>query len=162
MDRQTRDRLVARYKDGFREVSAAVEGATDAELDRRPAPGKWTAREIIHHLADSEMTSAVRLRLLVAEENTPIRPYDQELFARTLHYDRPIVASMRAFQSARESTGELLDRLTEAQWAKVGSHPEHKQYSVEKWLEIYAAHAHNHAEQIRRAVGKEEGKRKKE
>ena len=151
MDRNTRDQLVARYKDCYRVVAAAVDGATDAELDARPAPGAWTAREIVHHLADSEMTSAIRLRLLVAEDHAEIRPYDQELLARTLHYDRPIATSMLAFQAARASSGELLDRLTEAQWAKVGTHPEHDRYSVERWLEIYAIHAHNHADQIRRA-----------
>ncbi len=97
------------------------------------------------------MTSAIRLRLLVAEDRAEIRPYDQELFARTLHYDRPIPASMLAFQAARASTGELLDRLTEAQWSKAGTHPEHDRYSVERWLEVYAAHAHKHAEQIMRA-----------
>ena len=64
MDRQTRAELIARYKDGYREVAAALEGASDKDLDSRPAPGKWSAREIVHHLADSEMTSAVRLRLL--------------------------------------------------------------------------------------------------
>ncbi len=153
MDRNTRDQLVVRYKDGYRAVAAALEGATDAELDARPAPGKWSARQIVHHLADSEMTSAIRLRLLVAEDRAQIRPYDQELFARTLHYDRPVASSMLAFQAARASNGDLLDRLTEAQWAKVGTHPEHDRYGVEHWLEIYAAHAHNHADQIIRARG---------
>jgi hypothetical protein len=151
MDRKVRDELVARYKDGYREVAAALAGAGDEELDARPAPGAWTAREIVHHLADSEMTSAVRLRLLVAEDHAEIRAYDQELFARTLHYDRPIVNSMLAFQAARATSAELLDRLSEAQWAKAGTHPEHGRYSVERWLEIYAAHAHNHAGQIARA-----------
>ena len=151
MDWQTRERLLARYKDGYRVVAAALEGATEAELDARPATGKWSAREIVHHLADSEMTSAIRLRLLVAEEHAEIRPYDQDLFARTLHYDRPIATSLLAFQAARASTADLLDRLTEAEWAKVGTHPEHARYSVEYWLELYAAHAHNHAAQITRA-----------
>ena len=153
MDRKTRDQLVARYKDGYRVVAAALEGASDAELDARPAPGKWTAREIVHHLADSEMASATRLRLLVAEDHAQIRPYDQDLFARTLHYDRPVANSLLAFQAARASSGDLLDRLTEAQWEKVGTHPEHDRYSVERWLEIYAAHAHNHADQITHARG---------
>ena len=151
MDRRTRDQLVARYKDGHRRVAEALQGASDAELDARPAPGKWSAREIVHHLADSEMTSAVRLRLLVAEDHAQIRPYDQEQFARTLHYDRPIAASMLAFQAARLSSGELLDRLSDAQWAKAGTHPEHGSYGVERWLEIYAEHAHKHADQITRA-----------
>jgi hypothetical protein len=151
MDRQRRLELIARYKDGYRAVAAAVEGATDKELDARPAAGKWSAREIVHHLADSEMTSAVRLRLLVAEENALIRPYDEKSFAIRLHYDRPIANSLLAFRAARLSTGELLDVLTDADFAKTGTHPDHERYGVDRWLEIYAEHAHNHADQIRRA-----------
>ena len=78
MNGETRATLIAQYKDGYREVAAALEGASDRELDARPAPGKWSAREIVHHLADSEMTSAIRLRLLVAEENAAIRPVRRE------------------------------------------------------------------------------------
>lgn len=151
MDRERRAQLIARYKDGYRVVAAALEGVTERELDSRLAPGKWSAREIVHHLADSEMTSAIRLRLMIAEARAAIRPYDQEAFARTLYYDRPIAASLLAFQSARGSTAELLDRMNEADWTKEGAHPEHASYGVERWLEIYADHAHNHADQITRA-----------
>ena len=151
MERQKRAELIARYKDGYREVAAALEGASDKELDSRPAPGKWSAREIVHHLADSEMTSAVRLRLLVAEKNAAIRSYDEKEFAARLYYQRPIASSLLAFQAARLSTGELLDAMTEADFEKRGTHPEHGSYGVERWLAIYAEHAHNHAEQIRRA-----------
>jgi hypothetical protein len=151
VDRHKRAELIARYKDGYRVVVAALDGATDAELDAKPAPEKWSAREIVHHLADSEMTSAIRLRLLLAEERAAIRPYDEKQFARKLHYDRPIVSSLLAFQAARSSTSELLDRLSDAEWAKEGTHPEHGSYGVERWLEIYADHAHNHANQITRA-----------
>jgi hypothetical protein len=153
VDPQKRAELVAKYKDGHRVVAAALEGASDRELDAKPAPGKWSAREIVHHLADSEMTSAIRLRLLIAEDDAAIRAYDEQEFARKLYYDRPIASSLLAFQAARTSTGELLDRLTDAEWAKAGTHPEHGRYGVERWLEIYADHAHNHAEQIRRARG---------
>ena len=66
MDQQTRQTLVTKYKDGYRAVADALAGATDDELDARPAPGKWSAREIVHHLADSEMTSAIRMRNLIA------------------------------------------------------------------------------------------------
>jgi len=151
VDRQKRMDLIARYKDGYRVVAAALEGATDADLDARPAPGKWSPREIVHHLADSEMTSAIRLRLLLVEERAVIRGYDQDAFARRLHYDRPIASSLLAFQAARSTTGELLDRLSEADWAREGTHSEHPRYGVEYWLEIYAEHAHNHATQIARA-----------
>jgi hypothetical protein len=88
-----RSELVKKYKEGYAVVAAALEGASDAELDRRPAPGKWTSREIVHHLADSEMTSAIRLRRLIAEDRPTIVGYDQEEYAERLHYDRPIAAS---------------------------------------------------------------------
>src|SRR5215475_5897553 len=106
MDAATRSTLIAEYKDGYRVVSEALVGATDAELDARPAPGKWSAREVVHHLADSEMIAADRLRLVVGTDNPRIMAYDQEELARRLHYDRPIEASLDAFKATRRSTAE--------------------------------------------------------
>ena len=100
------------------------------------------------------MTSAIRLRLLLAEERPTIRGYDQEAFARRLHYDRPIEASLAAFEAARRTTAELLHRMSEEDWGREGTHSESGRYTVEDWLEIYAAHAHDHADQIRRARAK--------
>ncbi len=151
MDTQSRRTLIEKYRDGYREVNAALQGVTERELDARPAPDKWSAREIVHHLADSEMTSAIRLRRLIAEDRPVIQGYDQEEFARRLYYDRPIQASLDAFRLARETTAQILERMTEAEWAREGTHSESGRYTVERWLEIYAAHAHNHADQIRRA-----------
>ena len=153
MDEKRRRELIDRYKDGYRVVAEALAKASDAELDARPAPGKWTAREIVHHLCDSEMTSAVRLRRLIAEDRPSISGYDQDEFARRLYYDRPIEASLEAFKAARRATAEILERMSEAEWAREGTHTEDGRYTVPRWLEIYAAHAHNHAEQIRIARG---------
>ena len=149
MDPSTRKKLIEQYKDGYRAVAEALAGATDEELDARPAPGKWSAREIAHHLADSEMTSAIRLRLLVATNNPHIVGYDQDEFARRLYYDRPIEASVEAFKSARRTTAEILDRMTRAEWSHEGTHTEVGRYTIDRWLEIYGPHAHDHANQIR-------------
>ena len=153
MDVETRQTLIEQYKDGYRMVAEALAGATDEELDARPAPGKWTAREVVHHLADSEMTAAVRARLLVAVDGPQIVGFDQDEFARRLHYDRPIEASLEAFKAARRATAELLERLSDEDWVREGSHTEHGRYTLERWLEIYAPHAHKHAEQILVARG---------
>src|SRR5438128_8032282 len=101
MDIRTRKQLIDQYKDGYRVVAEALAGAADEELDAHPAPGKWSAREIVHHLADSEMTSAIRLRLLIATDTPAISGYDQEEFAKRLYYDRPIANSLDAFKAAR-------------------------------------------------------------
>ncbi len=148
MDAQTRKKLIDQYKDGFRVVTEALMGATEQELDGRPAPGKWTAREVVHHLADSEMTAAVRARLLVAVDRPQLVGFDQDEFARRLHYDRPIESSLEAFKAARVSTAELLERLSDDEWRREGTHSQAGRYSLERWLEIYAPHAHRHAEQI--------------
>jgi hypothetical protein len=152
MDVTRRKELIEMYKDGYRVVAEALAGATDEELGTEPAPGKWSAREIVHHLADSEMTSAIRLRLLVATPSPQIVGYDQEVFAKRLYYqDRPIEASLDAFNAARRTTAEILDRLSEAEWLREGTHSETGRYTIERWLEIYSGHAHGHANQIRAA-----------
>jgi hypothetical protein len=148
MDADMRKKLIDQYKDGYRVVAEAVAGASDEELDGRPAPGKWSAREVVHHLADSEMTAGVRLRVLLATDNPRIVGFDQDDFARKLHYDRPMDASLELFKAVRRATAELLDRMSDADWTRQGSHTEHGAYGIERWLEIYAPHAHNHAEQI--------------
>jgi hypothetical protein len=151
MDQETREHLIAQYRDGYAAVAEALLKITPEELDARPGPGRWTAREIVHHLADSEMTSAVRLRRLLVEDRPLIQGYDQEEFARKLHYDRPHETSLELFKYARAATTELLERLAPTDWTRDGTHSESGRYTVETWLRIYAEHAHKHAKQIRAA-----------
>ena len=148
MDEKTRQELIEKYKMGYSVVADALVGITEAELDARPAPNKWSAREIVHHLADSEMTAAIRLRLLLAVDNPSIHGYDQDVFARRLHYDRRIEASLDAFKASRRTTAEILDCMSEDDWRREGTHSESGRYTIERWLEIYSTHAHKHAEQI--------------
>jgi DinB superfamily len=146
-----RQRLIDRYRDGYATVVAALADITGEELDRCP-PGKaWTARMVVHHLADSETTSYTRLRKLLAEAEPVIYAYDETLFARRLHYDRPIEPSLEVFRAVRQSTADLLDVLDPHEWNSAGVHSDSGPYSVDTWLEIYADHAHDHADQIRRA-----------
>ncbi|HVF19919.1 MAG TPA: DinB family protein [Mycobacteriales bacterium] len=148
-----RERLIAQYDDGHRAVLDALGGASDVGLDRRPGDDEWSTREVVHHLADSEMTSALRLRRLLAEDAPVIAAYDEAEFARRLHYDtRPIEPSLDALAAARRTTSDILRRLSDDDWSRAGTHTESGPYSVDDWLEIYASHAHDHAEQIRRAL----------
>jgi len=134
-------------------VVEALDGVTDDELDRS-ATGDWTPRQIAHHLADSEMMSAIRIRRLLAEPEPVIHGYDEKAFAERLTGDRPIQPSLEAMRWARETCAQLLDRMTDDDWRIVGTHTESGRYSTEEWLRIYASHAHDHAAQITRARGK--------
>ncbi len=152
MDHAERYALIAKYKEGYQVVSEAVAQLGEEQLDRRRAEGEWTPREIVHHLADSETIGMARLHLLLAEELPLIQGYDEELFARKLHYDRPIGASLELLRSILAANGELLDWLTEEEWAREGVQSERGRYTVEDWLRSYAAHAHEHAAQILQSV----------
>jgi hypothetical protein len=152
MNADERATLIERYKEGHRAVMDAFRDIADEELDRS-ASGEWTPRQIAHHLADSEMTSGVRLRRLIVEENPVIQGYDEAEFAKRLTSDRPIAPSLEVMRSVRESSAQILERLTEADWRRAGTHSESGPYSVEDWLTIYAAHGHNHAAQIKRSRG---------
>lgn len=148
-----REELIRRYQEGADVLAAAVVGLSDVELDRRPADGSWTAREVVHHVADSEMTSAIRLRRLLAEDGPALDGYDEVEFARRLHYGvRPIGPSLDAVRAARATTASILAQLVEADWSRAGTPAESGPYSVETWLQTYAAHCHDHAAQARRAA----------
>ena len=151
MNATEREALIDQYEDGFQAIVAALEGITGAELGAREAPGEWSPREIIHHLADSEMTAAIRLRLLIAQDAPTLLGYDQEAFVSHLFPERPIEPSLAAFAAARAATAPILRRLSEEQWQRAGTHSESGHYTVEDWLQLYGAHAHDHADQIRRA-----------
>ena len=153
MDAETRAALLAAYIAGPATIRASLDGLTDAQLDGRPSDGGWTPREIVHHTADSEMTSAIRLRRLIAEDDPLIVGYDGDEFARRLHYStRPIEPALDAIDGARATTAQILAGLTEAEWRRTGTHSESGPYGVERWLEIYAAHCHEHADQIRHVL----------
>ena len=129
MDHDERTRLIAQYRDGYSAIAEALLKITPEEMDSRPGPNRWSTREIVHHLADSEMTAAVRLR--------------------RLHYDRPHETDLQLFKYVREATAELIERMEPAEWLREGTHNEVGRYTPETWLTIYAVHAHKHALQIR-------------
>jgi len=151
MDIATRRELIEKYREGPAVLEAAIREVPESDLDR--SVEGWTPRQVAHHVADSEMTSAIRLRKLIAEDRALIPGYDEELFARRLHYsERPLEGSLEAVRGARASTLALLEVLSEDEWAREGTHSESGRYSVTDWLRIYAAHCHDHAAQVQASL----------
>jgi hypothetical protein len=151
MTPEERKNLIATYGAGYDEVMNALNGFPADSLGAHPIPGKWSAREIVHHLGDSESTSAWRLRKLLVEDNPLIQGYDQDAFASRLRYnERDMAPALEAFRYARQSTMQVIELMTDDDWQRAGTHSESGKYTTEDWLKIYAAHAHNHAAQIRR------------
>lgn len=151
MTPQERQELIDQYIDGYNEVAKSLEGFPPNLLTAHPIEGKWSAAEIVHHLADSESTSGLRLRRLLVEDQPLIQGYDQDAYAARLNYNnRELAPALDAFRSARATAAQLFDFMSDEDWRRAGTHSESGSYSAEDWLKIYAAHAHNHAAQIRR------------
>lgn len=152
VDETERKTLIERYEAGPAEVRSALEGIATPELDTRPHEEEWSPREVVQHLADSEMMSAIRLRRLLAEDGAVLQGYDEAGYAGIFRYaERPIEPALLAFEGARATSAQILRLLGADDWTRRGTHSESGSYSVEDWLRIYAAHAHEHADQIRRA-----------
>src|ERR1700704_1737639 len=153
MSKPNREELIKRYREGPAVLADAVSRLSEKQLDHKPSDGGFSAREVVHHTADSEMTSAIRLRRLVAEDNPQITGYDPDLFAARLHYaSRSVQPSLDAIRAARESTASILAALNEDEGERAGTHSEMGEDSIDKGREVYAAHCHDHADQIRRAA----------
>lgn len=146
-----RTAYLQRFRIGMDDITAALAGITDTELDRAAPDGGWSPRMVVHHLADSEATAYIRLRRLIAEDRPVIIGYDEELFSRRLHYERPIATSLAVLAAVRAASLALLESLTPEEWLRAGTHSESGPYSVETWLRTYADHPRDHAAQIRTA-----------
>lgn len=133
-----------------------VESLKPADLDRKDHEG-WTPRQVVHHLADSEAQAYARLRRLIAEPGTSIQGYDEGKWAEnsTLGYtNQPIESSIAVIKAVRQSSYELILRITDSDISKEGVHTESGRYTVEKWLQTYTNHAGDHARQIQEQLGK--------
>ncbi|MFN2455999.1 MAG: DinB family protein [Pyrinomonadaceae bacterium] len=151
MTPEEKQTLIAQYAAGYDEVARSLEDFPADAMTKHLITGKWSAAEIVQHLADSEMRSAMRLRQLLAEENPTIQGYDEEAYAAHLHYnERDIAPALESIRSSRASTVQLLSFMNEEDWTREGTHTQSGRYTAEDWLKIYAAHAHSHAAQIQR------------
>jgi hypothetical protein len=149
MNREERAELIERYAAGPARLRGALNNAPEEMRKWRPEPGEFSVHEIVCHCADSETNSYSRIRYLVAEDNATIIGYDPDAWARKFDYtNHPLDAALLTVEAVRGNTAPVLRRLTDEEWAKAGTHTESGRYTADDWLRIYAAHCHEHAEQI--------------
>jgi hypothetical protein len=132
------------------ELEALVRPLSDDVLDGS-APGEWTTRQIVHHLADSHMSAVFRFKKPLTEANPAAIPvYDQEAWAELPDYQLPLEPSFQILRGLHARFVALLESLSEDQWHMTGLHPEWGAVTVANVAERYAAHCDNHINQINR------------
>jgi len=137
-------------------VRHAVAGLSEAELSRPEAPGKWSMRHVVRHLADSEIVWGYRLRMVLAHNRPSLTGYDQDLWADRLQYGSANVAdAIGELAALRRTHVGLLRAASTADLQRVGVHSERGEESVAHMLRMYAGHDLLHLAQlarVRRAV----------
>lgn len=156
-------RLVKAYVAGPERLRHVVGDLGEEELGAKPIAGKWSIREIVLHVADSELVGAVRFRMLLGTgRGAPSLPgYDQDEWSRELAYGHAdaghLAHAMALFAELRATTAKLLSQVAAADWDRSATHPESGMVTLRNLLELYADHSERHVEQIldrRRLLGR--------
>ena len=128
-----------------------LEALGDEGLERSLAPGKWSARQILCHLADCEIAFAFRLRQALAEDHHVIQPFDQDGWARSYGAYGAREAWV-VFAALRKWNVRLVESLPASAWSKRLSHPERGEMTFRTVIETMAGHDLNHLGQLERIV----------
>ena len=134
-------------------VAQLIQSRSIAEMQRQPAPGRWSVAEIVSHLADAEIVFAYRIRMILSASGTPIQAFDQDAWSRAQHAEKSDPhASLALMRAIRESMLPLLSGLNDEELDRYGMHAERGKESVRHLLSLYAGHDRNHLAQIERLV----------
>jgi len=141
--------ILERYRRGPELLAVVLTGVFGEEEDFVPAPGKWSARQIVAHIADAELVAAHRFRQMIAEDNPTLIAFDQDKWTHHLDYaKRKPKQSLEAFRRIRAENYELLKDLPEAAFGRTGNHTERGVITVMNLLDGMAEHAESHARQL--------------
>jgi hypothetical protein len=155
--------LLERFRRGLEVLAMVLTGVFGEEEDFVIAPGKWNIRQIIAHLADTELVLGYRMRLVIAEDKPKIFAFDQDAWAKNLDYTRrKPKQSLESLRRLRAENHDLLKELTPAAFERTGDHDERGPFNLYGLVETYAEHTENHARQmqeIREAYKAAKGKR---
>jgi len=147
--------LADKYQEATDYFEKLVKSLKPTDLDTK-APGEWSARQIVHHMADSEAQSYARLRRLLAEpQGSVIQGYDESAWAesKNLGYEElEISHSFTVTISVRNASADLIRRMSLTDLEKFGTHTERGKFTVNDWLKAYSNHPLDHGAQLERAV----------
>ena len=134
------------------ELRALVDALGSKRIEQPRAPGKWSAREIVCHLADCEVAFAFRLRQTLAEERHVMQPFDQEEWAKR-YAGYSVESALATFSALRQWNLALVRSLDAADLAKPVNHPERGDMTLQTIVETMGGHDRNHLQQVEEIAG---------
>jgi hypothetical protein len=130
-------------------LRAAVQGLSDQQLDTPVGEGKWTIRQITHHIADANMNACTRMKLIVTENKPILKPYNQDQWAILADcISGPVEPSLSLIKGLHERWVLFLRSLPETSWVREGIHLENGKVTLLDVLKVYSKHGESHMQQI--------------
>ncbi len=129
-------------------IRTAVSGLSDEQLDTQYRPEGWTVRQVVHHVPDSHLNSFVRFKWALTEEKPVIKAYHEDLWAELGDSKMPIENSLTLLESLHFRWTELLNSMSESDFARILVHPESGELSLSQMVALYAWHGKHHTAHI--------------
>lgn len=149
MTPEERNRKIEAYGMAHQRLISALRRFPREMWQFRPAPERWTIHEIVIHIADSEVNSYVRCRRLLAEPGGTVLGYNENKWARDLHYHQQSTdGALELFKWLRRQSYRLIKDLPESVWSNTVHHTEDGDITMEDWLDTYERHVPEHIEQM--------------
>lgn len=134
-------------------MRAAVDGLSDAELEKSYRPGGWTVRQVVHHVPDSHMNAYIRFKLTVTEDVPTIKPYAEDKWAELPDgRETPIGISLTLLEALHDRWVRFLRDLPEASFSREYRHPEMGLLTLDQALALYSWHGRHHTAHIQQAT----------
>ena len=149
----TRQEKITVIKEFPEKVAVILAGLNDVQLDATCGEGEWSIRQVAHHLADSHMNSFIRLKLILTEDNPPLKPYDQDAWVKLPDTaGLPVESSLTILRGLHTRWVTVFENLSDDQWSRPGTHAEVGTVTPDDLLDMYATHCREHLEQIQRGL----------
>jgi hypothetical protein len=129
-------------------LRAAVSGLNDSQLNTPYREGGWTARQVVHHLADSHAQAYLRCKTALTEEWPTVKVYDEVAWAKLPDSRLPVDGPLALIEALHGSWAALMELLTEEDFHKGFTHPERGRIDLAKALAMYDWHSRHHTAHI--------------
>jgi uncharacterized damage-inducible protein DinB len=131
-----------------KKLEDAVKNLSDEQLDMPYRPEGWTARQTVHHIADSHLNALTRFKLALTEDAPTIRPYFEDRWANLADSFLPIEPSLQIIEGLHLRWAALLNSMSGEDFQRKLSHPESGEWTLGKMLGLYAWHGRHHTAHI--------------
>jgi hypothetical protein len=143
--------LIRSYGSGYDRLVEALHGVDDKLMNFKPAPDKWSIKEVVIHISDAEMVAVYRMKKVIAEDNPLLFKFDPDLWSARLNYaELDIQLYLELFRGLRLGMAAILSGLSEADWQRTGVHNVAGKQTLEDIVSMFARHVERHIQQIER------------